>query len=51
MNLLLEMCIKEQTGVLEDVFVDSKIVRTQNLDQVRGLLEAEETLPQIPALV
>ena len=42
---------QEQTGVLENVFVDGTIVRTQTLDEVRDLLESEETLPQIPALV
>lgn len=33
-------------GVLEDVFVDGNIVRTQTLDEVRSTLEAEETLPE-----
>lgn len=42
---------EEASGVLEDVYVDGTIVRTQNLDNVRQTLESEETLPQIVALV
>lgn len=41
----------EQHGVLEDVFVDGHIVRTQTLDDIRKTLETEETLPKIEAMV
>ncbi len=41
----------EKHGVLEDVFVDGEIVRTQTLDEIRDTLESEETLPKIEALV
>lgn len=40
----------EAQGVLEDVFVDGNIVRTQNLDDIRQTLESEETLPEVNAL-
>jgi len=43
--------VGETQGVLEDVYVDGETIRTQNLDNVRETLEAEETLPQIVALV
>ena len=42
---------EEEGGVLEPVFIDGKLVRFQNLDNVRETLESEETLPQIPALL
>lgn len=42
----------EEFGVLEDVYVDGEIVRTQDLDHVRVTLENEETLPKLnPVLV
>ena len=45
-------CSREfaEGGLLETVFLDGEITRTQNLDDIRDRLEAEETLPQIPAM-
>jgi nicotinamide phosphoribosyltransferase len=37
---------QEQQGILEDVFVDSRLVRIQNLDEIRDRLEADETSPR-----
>jgi nicotinamide phosphoribosyltransferase len=41
----------EQQGILEDVFIDSNLIREQDLDNVRDILEQEETLPKIPAII
>lgn len=38
---------EEKQGILETVFLDGKLVRDQNLDEIRDILEKEETLPQI----
>ena len=37
----------EETGELENVFVNGRLVREQNLDDIRNLLEQDETLPEI----
>ena len=42
---------EELGGVLENVFVDGHIVREQDLDCVRDTLEADETLPEIKAVL
>jgi len=39
--------VQEDDGVLEDVFVDGELVRTQTLTSVRETLAAEETLPKV----
>ncbi len=42
---------QEMLGELEVVYYDGRLTRTQNLDDIRNELEAEETLPEIKALV